>query len=239
MLVVRPAKGWGDTMLYSDNLQKIQERMQSAAIKRGVSLQDITFVAISKNVTAESIHNAIKLGISDFGENRVQEALPKIETLPACIRWHFVGHLQTNKVKFVLPAFSLVHSLDSLRLARALQDEGAKKGREVNVLLQVNVANEKSKFGFRLEEVREALEEVAGYSHLKVKGLMTIAPFVSNPEEVRPFFRALYHLYNDVKIPGIEMKHLSMGMTNDYEIAIEEGSNMIRLGTAFFGEREQ
>lgn len=224
-------------MLYKDNFQKIRERMQRAAAKRGASLQEITFVAISKNVAAESIKSAYEVGINNFGENRVQEALPKIEALPAEIRWHFVGNLQTNKVRFVLPAFSLVHSLDRLRLARALQEEGAKKGRTVDVLLQVNIAAEKSKSGFLEGEVQDALEEIAAYSHLRVKGLMTIAPFLSDPEELRPYFRTLYQMFKSINIPGVEMKYLSMGMTNDYEVAIEEGANMVRLGTALFGER--
>ncbi len=226
-------------MVYSNNYQKIQKGVQRAAAKRGISPQDITLVAISKNVAVKSIQNAYELGINNFGENRVQEALPKIKALPAGIRWHFVGHLQTNKVKFVLPSFSLIHSLDRYRLAQVLQEEGAKRDQKVDVLLQVNIAGEKSKHGFQQAEVQDVLQEVSTYSHLRVRGLMTIAPFVPNPEEVRPYFRTLYRLFKSINIPEVEMKYLSMGMTNDYEVAIEEGSNMIRLGTALFGDRDQ
>ncbi|MGI6308883.1 MAG: YggS family pyridoxal phosphate-dependent enzyme [Dethiobacteria bacterium] len=219
------------------NLKTVQERLQKAVSKRRVPLDKITLVAVTKTVPVPVIRQAQALGIADFGENRLQEALPKVAALPSGIHWHFIGHLQTNKVKSVLPVFKLIHSLDSIRLARKIQKEGEKTGRKANVLLQVNIGLEQSKFGFQPEEVEDALEELAGYSNLKVMGLMAIAPFLADPEEVRPYFRRLYGLFKKIEIPGIMMKYLSMGMSNDFEVAVEEGANMIRLGSILFGER--
>lgn len=221
----------------SKNLKEIRMRMERAAAKRGVSSEEILLVAVTKTVAPETIKVAYTLGIKDFGENRVQEALPKIKLLPESIRWHFIGHLQSNKVKNVLPVFELIHSLDSIKLAGVIQKEGEKQNKKVNVLLQVNIGEEESKFGFKYEEVKDALEELVAYRNLKVLGLMTIAPFLPDPEEVRPYFRRLYQMFKSIKIPGIEMKYLSMGMSNDFEVAIEEGANIVRLGTALFGER--
>jgi len=219
------------------NLEEVRRRIERAAAKRGVPAEKILLVAVTKTVPPEIIQAAYHLGIRDFGENRVQEALPKIKLLPENIRWHFIGHLQRNKVKSVLPLFTLIHSLDSIRLAEAIQKEGEKQGKKVDVLLEVNIGEEESKIGFKYQEVEEALVELRGYSHLKVKGLMAVAPFLPDPEEVRPYFRRLYKLFRDIKIPGIEMKYLSMGMSNDFEVAVEEGANIVRLGTALFGER--
>lgn len=220
------------------NFTYIQERLKSTAAKRGIPVTDITLIAVTKTVSPEVIREAWELGITDFGENRVQDALPKIELLPNTLRWHFIGHLQTNKVKKVLPVFDLIHSLDSLKLARVIQAEGEKLNKKVNVLVQVNIGSEMSKFGFSYEEVLPALEEMAGFSALRILGLMAIAPFHPDPERVRPYFQQLYQLFTNIKVPGVEMKYLSMGMTNDFEVAIEEGANMIRLGTALFGPRD-
>jgi len=219
------------------NLEEIEKRLQRAAARRGVSPQEITLVAVTKTVPVEVIRAAHELGINDFGENRVQEALAKIRFLPSGIRWHFIGHLQSNKVKHALPHFDLIHSVDSIKLAGVIQREGEKSNKKVNVLLQVNIGEEESKFGFKQEEVSDALEELSAYRNLKVLGLMAIAPFLPDPEEVRPYFRRLYHMFKSIKIPGIEMKYLSMGMSNDFEVAVEEGANVVRVGSAIFGER--
>ncbi len=219
------------------NLQEIKERLARASAKRGIAPEKITLVAVSKTVAAEQIQKACNLGITHFGENRVQDALPKIAALPLGPCWHFIGHLQTNKIKQVLDNFMLIQSLDRLKLARALQQEGEKQGRMIDVLLQVNVGGEESKFGFQIEEVEGALVAVTAYPNIKVQGLMALAPFYDDPEEVRPYFRSLYRIFKEVNIPGVEMKILSMGMTNDFEVAVEEGSNMVRIGTALFGER--
>jgi len=223
--------------MIKENLRFIKERIQIAAAKRGVSPEDITLIAVTKTVSAEMVRAAWDLGVTDFGENRVQDALPKIQTLPADLRWHFIGHLQTNKVKNVLPAFMLIHSLDSLRLAQALQNEGEKQKQVVHALVQVNIGSEESKSGFAFEEVIPALKEMAALSALKIQGLMAIAPFTDDPESVRPLFRRLFELYSSIQIRDVEMKYLSMGMSNDFEVAVEEGANMIRLGTSIFGER--
>jgi len=228
---------WSWFIMIKENLRFIKERIQIAAAKRGVSPEDITLIAVTKTVSAEMVRAAWDLGVTDFGENRVQDALPKIQTLPADLRWHFIGHLQTNKVKNVLPAFMLIHSLDSLRLAQALQNEGEKQKQVVHALVQVNIGSEESKSGFAFEEVIPALKEMAALSALKIQGLMAIAPFTDDPESVRPLFRRLFELYSSIQIRDVEMKYLSMGMSNDFEVAVEEGANMIRLGTSIFGER--
>lgn len=223
--------------MLNKNLLLVNERLKRAASKRGISSEEITMVAVSKTVPVEVINEAWNLGITVFGENRVQDAVPKIKSLPEEISWHFIGHLQTNKVKQVLPLFKLIHSLDSIKLARAIQKEGENSGVSVNVLLQVNIAMEESKYGFPPEEVKDALEEIASYKNLRVLGLMGIAPFLPDPEEVRPYFRQLNGIFKEISIPGVEMKYLSMGMSNDFEIAVEEGANMVRLGSVLFGER--
>lgn len=225
-------------VMLEKNLETVRERLQRAAAKRGATLEDITLVAATKTVPAEVIRRAHALGLTHFGENRLQEAEEKIDNLPPGIHWHFIGHLQTNKVKKVLPAFKLIHSLDRMRLARRIQNEGEKSGWKTDVLLQVNIGLEKSKHGFNPEEVKDVLAELATFSHLKVLGLMAIAPFLPDPEETRPYFRRLYGLFRQIQIPGVAMKYLSMGMSNDFEVAIEEGANMVRLGSILFGERK-
>ena len=221
-------------MMIRENLNDIRERMQIAAAKRGASGRDISLVAVTKTVSPEMIRQAWDLGITDFGENRVQDALPKIDLLPDDLLWHFIGHLQTNKVKSVLPAFNLIHSLDSLKLAKALQNEGEKQKLGVHALVQVNIGSEESKYGFSFDEITPALEEMAAFDSLKIRGLMAIAPYTEDPETVRPLFRRLFDLFSNTNIAGIEMKYLSMGMSNDFEVAIEEGANMIRIGTSLF-----
>ena len=222
--------------MLNKNFILVKDRLKRAASKRGISAEEITMVAVSKTVPVKAINEAWKLGITSFGENRVQDAVQKIGSLPKEINWHFIGHLQTNKVKQILPLFNLIHSLDSAKLARVIQKEAENNSLSVNVLLQVNIALEESKYGFRQEEVRDALEEIAACKNLKILGLMGIAPFLSDPEEVRPYFRQLHRIFKEISIPGVEMKYLSMGMSNDFEIAVEEGANMIRLGSVLFGE---
>lgn len=219
------------------NLEIVRIRLQRAAAKRKVSLENITLVAVTKTVQVPTIQEAHALGVANFGENRLQEALAKIGDLPPSIDWHFIGHLQTNKVKNVLPLFKLIHSLDSIKLAGKIQREGEKIDKKVGVLLQVNIGSEFSKYGFHPAEVEDALAELASYTHLQILGLMAIAPFLDDPEETRPYFRRLYDLFKKIQIPGITMKYLSMGMSNDFEVAIEEGANMVRLGSILFGER--
>lgn len=222
--------------MLEQNIREINNRLARVALKRGVSPGEITLVAVSKTVSAEQIKQACALGIRHFGENRLQEALPKIAAVPESC-WHFIGHLQTNKVKQVIDHFRLIQSLDSFKLATALQQGGERLGRLINVLLQVNIGAEESKFGFAVGEIGDALSAIAGFKNIRVQGLMAIAPFLDNPEELRPYFRQLYSIFKRLDIPGVEMKILSMGMTNDFEVAVEEGSNMVRIGTALFGAR--
>lgn len=217
----------------ASNIPLVRERVARAAQKGGRSPEEITVVAVTKTVPVDRIVEAYNLGTRHFGENRVQEAASKIEELAdrgIKPTWHMVGHLQTNKVKKVMDLFDIIHSVDSLRLAQTVNDLAP---RRIPVFVQVNVGEETTKGGFLLPEVPQALEEIAKCSKLEVLGLMTIAPLVSDPEDVRPLFRKLRMLARD-----LGLRHLSMGMTDDFEVAIEEGATMVRIGRAIFGERK-
>jgi len=215
------------------NIEAVRERIARAASKAGRSPDDIMIVAVTKGVEESSILGAIEAGIKDFGENRVQEAERKIMRLsdqgvhPA---WHMIGHLQRNKVQTALKIFDIIQSIDSIRLAQSISEQAE---RVVPVLLQANVAGEETKGGFGTDELREAVTEISRLPNLSIMGLMTIAPMVDNPEDVRPVFKELRRLRDSF---GLE--HLSMGMSNDFEIAIEEGATMVRLGRIIFGERQ-
>ncbi|MBA7594010.1 Pyridoxal phosphate homeostasis protein [subsurface metagenome] len=214
------------------NLRELESRIARAAETAGRSPADITIVAVTKEVEVEAIEAAIKAGIGHIGENRVQEAMTKMERLSTLERqpmWHMVGHLQTNKVKTAAQIFDIIHSIDSLRLAEAV----SQRAQDIMpVLLQVNVSGEATKSGFSVAELSQAAEEIARLPRLEVKGLMTIAPLVADAEEVRPIFRRLRQLRDEL---GLE--HLSMGMTDDFEVAVEEGATMVRIGRAIFGQR--
>jgi len=223
-----------DPMYMADNLQRVRERIARAASRVGRSPEEVTLVAVSKTVDTARIREAIILGITDIGENRVQEAQPKIEALAAeGLRptWHMVGHLQTNKARAVLRLFDMIQSVDSLHLAETLSRLAT---RSVSVLLEVNVAGEATKGGFRPDETAGAVELVRAMSSLEVLGLMTVAPLVANPEEARPVFRQLRQMGRE-----LGLRHLSMGMTDDFEVAIEEGATIVRIGRAIFGERKE
>ena len=214
------------------NLRELERRIDRAAERAGRSPADITIVAVTKGVAVEAIEAAIKAGIRHIGENRVQEARAKIErlsTLELQPMWHMVGHLQTNKAKTAVQIFDIIHSINSLRLAEAVSQRAQAI---IPVLLQVNVSGEGTKSGFSVAELPQAAEEIARLSRLEVKGLMTIAPMVADTEEVRPIFRRLRQLRDEL---GLE--HLSMGMTDDFEVAVEEGATMVRIGRAIFGQR--
>lgn len=215
------------------NIRELEGRIAGAAEKTGRSPGEITLIAVTKTVGVETIKEAFAAGIRHFGENRVQEGKVKIERLadlsPSPI-WHMVGHLQSNKARTAAEIFAIIHSVDSLRLAELLNWHSAGK---IPILLQVNISGEATKSGFSGEEIFSAAERIARLPHLEIKGLMTIAPVVSNPEEVRPVFHRL-RLLRD----ALGLEHLSMGMTDDFEVAIEEGATMIRIGRAIFGERK-
>lgn len=227
----------------SDRLQEriseIRFRIEKAAKRTGRSLDDIKLVGITKTVSPEIIKKAMDYGLKDFGENRVQEFLKKYEVIPEA-NWHFVGRLQTNKVKYIVNKVCLIHSLDSLHLAQEINKAAAKANVIANVLVQVNISRESTKAGISPDDCERFLTEVSKFPNIRVRGLMTIAPFTSNKEEVKRIFASLYKLFIDIqrkKIHNISMEYLSAGMTNDFEEAIEEGANLVRIGTGIFGKR--
>ncbi len=226
--------------MLKENLENVKRNIQKAAMKTGRNENEITLIAVSKTYPASAIKELYKLGQLHFGENKVQELMSKIPDISQEVHWHLIGHLQTNKVKYVVGNVKLIHSVDSLKLAQEISKQSTKKNIVSEVLLEVNIANEDSKFGFTKEEVYRALADLNALSGIKVKGLMTVAPYVEDPEYNRPVFKELYNLSVDIrkqKLDNISIEILSMGMSNDYEVAIEEGSNMIRVGTALFGQR--
>jgi PLP dependent protein len=222
------------------NLEYVRGVIAQAARLVGRDAQDVTLIAVSKTVSLELVRIAYNLGVTNFGENRVQDALHKIaEFHPPDVRWHMIGHLQSNKAGKVISAFASVESVDSLHLAQALERHASKQGISLSVLLQVNISGEASKEGMSPAEVPEIARQIVALPHLRAEGLMTIAPIAQNPEETRPVFRQLRllrdHLRNEV--PQGDWRHLSMGMTDDYRVAIEEGATIVRIGRAIFGER--
>ena len=226
--------------MLKERLEEVEEKIQEACRRAGRDRSEVTLIAVSKTKPAEIIKEPYALGVRVFGENKVQELTEKFEVLPKDIRWHMIGHLQTNKVKYIADKVELIHSVDSLRLAETIEKEAAKRGRVIDILVEVNVAEEESKFGLKKEEVIPFIEKVAGFSHINVRGLMTIAPFVENPEKNRSVFADLRKLSVDItakNIDNVNVSILSMGMTNDYEVAIEEGATMVRVGTGIFGAR--
>ena len=226
--------------MLAENLQQVNANIEKACAAVGRAPSEITLVAVSKTKPVSMLQEAYDAGARVFGENKVQEIMDKYDQLPSDIQWHMIGHLQRNKVKYIIDKVAMIHSVDSLRLAQTIEQEAAKKDLVMPILLEVNVAEEESKFGLTTNEVLPLLEKISIFSHIKVMGLMTIAPFVKNPEENRVYFRKMHQLSLDIKskcIDNIDMSVLSMGMTNDYEIAVEEGATMIRVGTAIFGAR--
>ena len=224
-----------------ENLAKVEKNICAACQRSGRKREEVTLIAVSKTKPVSMIEELLPGGPRDFGENKVQELCDKYEQLPKDIRWHMIGHLQRNKVKYVVDKSCLIHSVDSLRLAETISAEGVKKGITVPVLIEVNVAGEESKFGAAPEETEDLIREIAKLPSIVVKGLMTIAPYVENPEDNRGYFASLKKLCVDIKnknIDNVSMDILSMGMTGDYEVAIEEGATMVRVGTGIFGERD-
>ena len=227
--------------MIKENLASVEAQILEACQKAGRRREDVTLIAVSKTNPVQRIKEAYDLGVRDFGENKVKEMLGKEPQLPEDIRWHLIGHLQTNKVKSVLEHTVLIHSIDSIKLSDTIDFEARKKGIVAEGLLEVNVAEEESKFGFLPEELFPLLDRLKQYKNLRIRGLMTVAPIVTDPEENRDIFRILCKLSIDIKsknIDNVTMGVLSMGMTGDYTVAIEEGATMIRVGTGIFGKRE-
>ncbi len=219
---------------------EVEERVQQACLRAGRRREEVTLIAVSKTKPLPMLLDAYEAGARDFGENKVQEILEKFPNMPRDARFHMIGHLQRNKVRQIIGKTVLIHSVDSLRLARQIEEESARAGLITPVLLEINVAREESKFGFFVEEVEKALEEIAVFPHMTVKGFMTIPPFVENPEQNRKVFQDLFQLSVDItrkNIDNMSMYVLSMGMSGDYEVAIEEGATIVRVGTSIFGHR--
>ena len=226
--------------MLKDQLQEVEKRIQAACDRAGRKREEVTLIAVSKTKPVETLQEAYDLGVRIFGENKVQELTAKYEALPKDIHWHMIGHLQTNKVKYIIDKAELIHSVDSLKLAETIEKEAAKHDLIADILVEVNVAEEESKFGMKMEEVIPFVEKVSAFPHVRVRGLMTIAPFVEDPEENRSIFADLHKLYVDIKQKNHDNDTVSvhsMGMTNDYEVAIEEGATMVRVGTGIFGAR--
>jgi len=227
--------------MLTQNYDIVYKNMKNSCQNSGRPEDEVTLIAVSKTYPADAIAELYKHGCRDFGENKVQELLEKYETLPKDIRWHMIGHLQRNKVKYIVDKVYLIHSVDSLRLAEEISKEAVKKNVTVNILIEVNVAQEESKFGLKTEETVALAESISSLPGICVKGLMTIAPYVENAEENRQYFRKLKQLSVDImhkNIDNVTMDFLSMGMSGDYMVATEEGATYIRVGTSIFGERD-
>ena len=228
-------------MIYiKDNLNFIKEDIKNILIKQGRDIDSVKIIAVTKTIDIQRIEESIECGVKDIGENRVQELEKKIEFFKDDINYHMIGHLQTNKVKYIIDRVKLIHSLDRISLAKEINKQAKKYGIIVDTLIQVNVSEEESKFGLKVDELIPFIEKISKFSNIKVKGLMTIAPFTDDEILLRNVFRKMNDLKEDISKKNYEnvfLEYMSMGMTNDYKIAIEEGSNMVRIGTGIFGKR--
>lgn len=226
--------------MVKENLEEVERRINEACARVNRDRSEVTLIAVSKTKPVSMVEEAMDCNIIEFGENKVQELTNKYEQLPKSLHWHLIGHLQRNKVKYIVDKVCLIHSVDSYKLAEAISIEAVKKEVDVKILIEVNVAEEESKFGVTVSEAVELTEQISKLPNVFIEGLMTIAPFVENPEENRQYFKKLKQLAVDIEeknIDNVNMSVLSMGMTGDYEVAIEEGATMIRVGTGIFGER--
>ncbi len=227
--------------MLTQNYDKVQEYIDVACQNAGRDREQVQLIAVSKTKPVEMLAELYEYGCRDFGENKVQELVEKYETLPKDIRWHMIGHLQRNKVKYIVDKVYLIHSVDSLRLAEEISKEAVKKNVTVNILIEVNVAEEETKFGLKTDETAELVKAISALPGICIKGLMTIAPYVENAEENRQYFRKLKQLSVDImhkNIDNVSMGSLSMGMSGDYAVAVEEGATYVRVGTSIFGERD-
>lgn len=223
-----------------ENVAAIEAKIAAAAKRAGRNPEDILLLAVSKTKPVEMIQEAVDCGLTALGENKVQEIMEKFEPMGKGVHWHLIGHLQTNKVKYIIDKVDMIHSVESLRLAQEIDKRAAAAKVIMDILVEVNIAGEESKFGVRPEDTEVFLRELSKFDNIHVRGLMTVAPFVNNPEENRVYFRKMRELLVDMnakKIDNISMDVLSMGMTGDYEVAIEEGATIVRVGTGIFGER--
>ena len=222
-----------------ENLFNVEEKIEKSLLKVGRK-DKVELIAVTKTQPIENVKSIIDLGVKNIGENRVQELVQRVEELGQVVDYHMIGHLQSNKVKDIIDNIRLLHSLDRMSLVKELNKRSKMRNKVIDVLIQVNVAEEMSKFGFKVSDVIPFIEQVVSYEHIRIKGLMTMAPFTDDELLLRKVFKTMYNLKEDISkrnYQHISMEFLSMGMTNDYEIAIEEGSNMVRVGTGIFGER--
>ena len=227
-------------MSVCENYKEVEKRVEEACKRAGRKREEVTLIAVSKTKPVSMIEELLPLNVRDFGENKVQELTAKAEILPSALHWHMIGHLQRNKVKYIVDKACIIHSVDSLRLAEEISKAAQKKQVTAKILIEVNVAEEESKFGVRTSELLPLIEAISLLPNIAIKGLMTIAPYVKNPEENRWIFQKLKNLSIDIKeknFDNVTMDVLSMGMTGDYEVAIEEGATHVRVGTGIFGER--
>lgn len=227
--------------MIKDNLDYVQGNIKQACRMTGRAADEVTLIAVSKTKPVSMLMEAYECGCRHFGENKVQELVSKYEVMPRDIHWHMIGHLQRNKVKYIIDKVSLIHSVDSMRLAEEISREASKRKIEVSVLIEVNAAGEESKFGVSVRDTLPLVRDIAVLPGIHIKGLMTIAPYVENPEENRPYFEIIKQLAVDISrknIDNVSMNVLSMGMTGDYVTAVEEGSTLVRVGTGIFGERQ-
>lgn len=227
--------------MLQENYESVDKKITEACRRAGRNRDAVTLIAVSKTKPLSDIEELLQnTDAENFGENKVQELVDKYEHISRSVKWHMIGHLQTNKVKYIVDKVCLIHSVDSVNLAKTIEKEAAKHNVVVPVLIEVNVAGEESKFGVSVEETEDLIRQIKDFPHIHIDGLMTIAPFVANPEENRVHFRRLKELLLDINsknIDNVHMNVLSMGMTNDYEVAVEEGATMVRVGTGIFGER--
>jgi PLP dependent protein len=231
-----------DEKLLLNNLKEIYRRMAHAAMRAGREPSEVRLIAVTKNVHSDVIRKAVDTGLREFGENRVQEAQKKIEdrmlqTVGSSLKWHLIGHLQKNKAKVAVKLFDLIHSVDSIELAEELDRQAAKNAKVQRVLVQVKLSEEETKQGVAADDFYPLIGRIASLANLKLEGLMTMPPFFEDPERARPYFRRLSELKKEAEGRGFELPEVSMGMSNDFEVAIGEGATMVRVGTALFGER--
>lgn len=223
------------------NIQYINNKINEAVIKSNRTREDVLLLGVTKTIDIETIDKSIKYGITDIGENKVQEINNKYEFFKDKAKIHMIGHLQTNKVKYIIDKVALIHSVDTLKLAEKISVEASKLNKTMEILIQVNISNEESKFGVSQDNLYELINNISNLSNVKIKGLMMIAPFVDNPEENRTYFKQMHKLFLDIRLKNINNVHmdiLSMGMSNDYIVAIEEGATIVRVGTSIFGKRD-
>ena len=227
--------------MLKENLIQVEEHIANACQKAGRKREEVTLIAVSKTKPISALQEIYQCGMRDFGENKVQELTDKYPQMPADVKWHMIGHLQRNKVKYIVDKVSLIHSVDSFRLAEEISKEALKKNVTVSVLIELNIHGEESKFGVSNEELMTLIRDISVLPNIQIKGLMTVAPYVENPEDNRLLFRKIKQLSVDINsknIDNVSMEILSMGMTNDYTVAIEEGATMVRVGTGIFGARD-